>query len=199
MRGADVQSFVMDATDMQRHSVMVKTAVAALGQIDIALVAHGTAPDQTACEADADLAVRHFETNGTSIVALLVQLAAVFESQGTGCIAVITSVAGDRGRPSNYLYGSAKAAVQVFCEGLRARLFASGVHVIDIRPGFVATPLTRGMPLPERLVASPDVVARRIVKGIDREVDVLYVPAFWALVMLAVRCIPRPVFKRMRM
>jgi decaprenylphospho-beta-D-erythro-pentofuranosid-2-ulose 2-reductase len=137
--------------------------------------------------------------NGSSVVALLTLLANRFEQQRAGMLAVITSVAGDRGRPSNYVYGSAKAQVSVFCEGLRARLFKAGVSLTDIRPGFVATAMTRGLPLPGPLVASPEAVARRIVAGVERRKDVLYTPAFWALIMLVIRCIPRFVFKRLKL
>jgi len=199
-RGAyEVSVLALDATNLEGHAAMIEEAVAALDQIDIVLLAYGTLPDQAACERDANLAVREFEINGTSAIALLTGLAAVLEAQGQGRLAVITSVAGDRGRLSNYVYGSAKAAVSTFCEGLRVRLYKSGVHVTDIRPGFVDTPMTQGLPLPRALVATPESVGRRIVKGIDRKVDVLYVPAFWALIMLIVRSIPRPIFKRMRL
>jgi short-subunit dehydrogenase len=187
----------MDANDVSAHSPMLDAAVHALGSFDIALLAHGTLPDQAACEADAKLALREFQTNGTSAIALLTILAEQFESQRSGAIGVITSVAGDRGRPSNYVYGSAKAAVSTFCEGLRARLFKSGVSVTDIRPGFVATPMTRDLSLPGVLVAQPDAVGRRIVAGIGRGADILYVPGFWWWVMLVIRCIPRFLFKRM--
>ena len=186
----------MDANDTAAHPGMVEAVVQALGAIDIALIAHGTLPAQSACEADPLLALGELTTNATSVIALLIALANQFESQRHGAIAVITSVAGDRGRPSNYLYGSAKAAVSVFCEGLRARLFKSDVSLIDIRPGFVATPMTQGLALPTRLVAQPETVAQRIVAGIDRKADVLYAPAFWALIMLIIRNIPRSIFKR---
>lgn len=200
VRGAaDVHTFVLDVTQSELHERMVEAAVAALGHVDVALIAHGTLPDQAACERDPELALRQFAVNGTSVIALLTRLAGVFEAQRDGCLAVITSVAGDRGRPSNYLYGSAKAAVSTYCEGLRARLFGSGVHVIDIRPGFVDTPMTQGLPLPRRLVARPEAVAGRIVAGIDRRVDVLYAPAYWRLIMLVVRSIPGVVFKRLRL
>lgn len=197
VRGAEAEVFVMDANDLAAHPAMLMAAVAWLGSIDIALVAHGTLPDQRACEADPLLAVQELATNGGSVMALLTLLATRVELQRAGALAVITSVAGDRGRPSNYVYGSAKAAVSVFCEGLRARLFRSGVTVTDIRPGFVATPMTQGLALPARLVAMPDAVARRIVAGIDRGADVVYAPAFWWGIMWIIRHIPRAVFKRL--
>lgn len=200
VRGATkIRTFQMDANETSTHLAMLDAAIQALGQVDIALVAHGTLPDQHACEADASVALREFATNGLSVIALLTVLSNKFEHQRGGAIGVITSVAGDRGRPSNYLYGSAKAAVSVFCEGLRARLFKAGVSLTDIRPGFVATPMTRGLPLPGLLVVQPEVVAKRIVTGIERQVDVLYAPGFWALIMLVIRNIPNTIFKRMRL
>lgn len=189
----------MDGTDVAAHQGMIEAAVSALGAMDIALIAYGTLPDQAACEADPALALREFSTNGASVIALLMALATRFEGQRAGAMGVITSVAGDRGRPSNYVYGSAKAAVSVFCEGLRGRLFRAGVSLTDIRPGFVATPMTQGLPLPAPLVAQPEVVARRIVAGINRGADVLYTPAFWALIMLIIRSIPRRIFKRLKL
>lgn len=200
VRGATaVGAFCMNAEDINAHAAMLEEARRALGQFDVALIAHGTLPDQGVCEADAALTLREFGINATSVIALLTVLANQFERQRNGAIAVISSVAGDRGRPSNYVYGSAKAAVSVFCEGLRARLFKVGVSVTDIRPGFVATPMTVGLPLPERLVAQPEQVARRIVAGIERKVDVLYAPAFWRWIMLIIRSIPRLIFKRMKL
>lgn len=198
VRGADaVTTFRMYAEDTASHAEMLTAALQSLSQLDIALIAHGTLPDQSACEVDADLMLREFATNGTSVIALLTLLANQFQRQQAGAIGVITSVAGDRGRPSNYVYGSAKAAVSTFCEGLRARLFKAGVSLTDIRPGFVATPMTQGLPLPKPLVAQPEAVAKRIVAGIERKVDVLYAPAFWRIIMLIIRNIPRRIFKRM--
>jgi hypothetical protein len=189
----------MDATDVAAHPAMLESCLSALQQIDIALIAHGTLPDQKACEQDAGVALQEFANNGTSVIALLTHLANQFEIQQCGTLAVISSVAGDRGRPSNYLYGTAKAAVSTFCEGLRARLFKVGVHVIDIKPGFVDTPMTQGLPLPAPLVAKPEQVALRIVKGIELKVGTLYTPGFWALIMLIIRSIPQPIFKRLNL
>ncbi len=198
VRGAAaVTCHCMDATDIGAHRAMLESCLVALQQIDIALIAHGTLPDQSTCEREVDVALREFASNGTSVIALLTCLANQFEAQRLGTLAVISSVAGDRGRPSNYLYGTAKAAVSTFCEGLRARLFKVGVHVIDIRPGFVDTPMTQGLPLPGVLVASPERVAQVMVRGIERKVDVLYAPGFWRLIMLIIRSLPRPLFKRL--
>ncbi len=189
----------MDATDLTAHPEMLGNCLSTLQQIDIALIAHGTLPDQKACERDVSIALQEFANNGTSVIALLTRLADHFETQRCGTLAVISSVAGDRGRPSNYLYGSAKAAVSTFCEGLRARLFKVGVHVMDIKPGFVDTPMTQGLPLPVALVTKPEQVAQRILKGIERKVAILYAPGFWALIMLIIRSIPQPVFKRLNL
>lgn len=197
-RGArEVYSHPIDLADTTAHSHLLEAIDRSLSQIDVALLAHGTLPDQAACERDADLAVSEFNLNGTSTLSVLTRLAYQMEQRGQGTLVVITSVAGDRGRPSNYVYGSAKAAVSVFCEGLRARLYASGVHVMDVRPGFVDTPMTQDLELPSLLLASPDGVARRILRGIARRRDVLYVPAFWALIMAIIRFVPRFVFKRL--
>ncbi|GAB3378521.1 SDR family oxidoreductase [Azotobacter armeniacus] len=198
IRGARaVTTYRLEATDFAAHPAMLEHCLVALQQIDIALIAHGTLPDQQACEREAGIALQEFANNGTSVIALLTLLANQFETQRCGSLAVISSVAGDRGRPSNYLYGTAKAAVSTFCEGLRARLFKAGVHVMTVKPGFVDTPMTRGLPLPAALLASPEAVARRIVRGIERRAATLYTPGFWAPIMLIIRCIPQPIFKRL--
>lgn len=189
----------MDATDFAAHPAMLEDCLKALSQIDIALIAHGTLPDQKVCEQDVSIALQEFVNNGTSVIALLTRLASQFETQRCGTLAVIASVAGDRGRPSNYLYGSAKAAVSTFCEGLRARLFKVGVHVITIKPGFVDTPMTKNLALPATLVAKPEAVGLQIVNGIERKRSTLYAPGFWALIMLIIRSIPQPIFKRLNL
>lgn len=186
-----------DLSDIEAHALALEEAVDALGGVDVVLIAHGTLPDQLKCEADAGLTVREFSLNATVTISWLTLLAQCMVDRGGGIIAVITSVAGDRGRPSNYVYGSAKAAVSVFCEGLRARIYGKGIHVIDIRPGFVSTPMTRNLNLPPLLVATPAEVARSIVRGIRRRKDVLYVPGYWRFILWVIRNIPAPLFKRM--
>lgn len=197
-RGAsEVQTHSLDLNDLAAHETMLQSAFEAFGQLDITLIAHGTLPDQAACQADVDLALREFSSNGLSVIALLTRLANRMERQGSGHIAVISSVASDRGRPSNYVYGSAKAAVTAFCEGLRARLFKAGVHLTTIKPGFVDTPMTQGLPLPKALVATPDKVASDICAAIEQCKPSIYTPWFWSLIMLIIRSIPNSVFKRL--
>ncbi|SDI37216.1 SDR family oxidoreductase [Pseudomonas panipatensis] len=197
-RGAkDVLTHALDMNDLQAHEAMLGNAFSSLGTLDICLIAHGTLPDQAACQQDVEVALREFSSNGLSVIALLTRLANRLEQQRSGTIAVISSVAGDRGRPSNYLYGTAKAAVTTFCEGLRARLFKAGVHVLTIKPGFVDTPMTQGLPLPKALVATPDRVARDIVGAIEKKKDSIYTPAFWTAIMLIIRSIPNFIFKRL--
>jgi decaprenylphospho-beta-D-erythro-pentofuranosid-2-ulose 2-reductase len=198
-RGAsDVKTFVMDANDTTKLSQMLDAAWSGL-RVDVALVAHGTLPDQARCEAELDYAVSEFRTNAESVIACLTALGNRFERQGHGVIAVIGSVAGDRGRASNYLYGAAKAAVHAFASGLRGRLFKAGVHVLTIKPGFVDTPMTRGLALPQALVVSADKVATDIVGAIEKKRDMIYTPWFWRFIMLIIIHIPNVMFKRMKL
>ncbi|OJB41394.1 short-chain dehydrogenase [Burkholderia ubonensis] len=182
----------------EQHAAMLDECKRTFGgPPDVVLIAPGTLPDQAQCQADPAVAVREFSTNATSVIALLTLIANMLETARHGAIGVIGSVAGDRGRPSNYLYGSAKAALAAFCEGLRARLYKAGVHVVTIKPGFVATAMTAGLPLPSPLVASPDKVANEIVRAIDKKKNVLYTPCFWSPIMRIIRSIPQFVFKRL--
>lgn len=197
VRGAsEVHSYSMDANNFDQHSSMLDKAFGVLGPIDIILIAHGTLSNQKECEHSADLTIQEIKTNALSAIALLTHLANRLESQGTGTIAVISSVAGDRGRASNYVYGSAKAMVATFTSGLRQRLYKSGVSVVTIKPGFVDTPMTaefkKGL-----LWAKPFAVAAKIVQAIDKRKDEVYVPAFWWGIMTVIRLMPISVFKRM--
>ncbi|MGL4317708.1 MAG: SDR family oxidoreductase [Pseudomonas sp.] len=198
VRGATrVENHELDLNHFNAHEAMLQACFELFGALDVALVAHGTLPDQQACERDVDLALQEFASNGLSVIALLTRLANRFEAQGHGSLAVISSVAGDRGRPSNYLYGSAKAAVSAFCEGLRARLFKAGVHLLTIKPGFVRTPMTQGLALPELLLAEPEVVAGDILRSIERRASVRYTPWFWWPIMQVIKSVPVLLFKRL--
>jgi short-subunit dehydrogenase len=191
-----VQTYTLDLNNLAAHESMLADAFSRLGRVDICLIAHGTRPDQAACQQDVEVALHEFSSNGLSVISLLSLLANRMEQQRQGCIAVISSVAGDRARPSNYLYGTAKAAVSTFCEGLRARLFKAGVHVLTIKPGFVDTPMTQGLALPKALIATPEQVAGDIVRAVEKKKNSIYTPAFWAGIMLIIRSIPTAVFKR---
>lgn len=198
VRGATrVETHGLDLNHFDGHEAMLQTCFELFGTLDVALLAHGTLPDQQACEHDVALALQEFSSNGLSVIALLTRLANRFEAQGQGSLAVISSVAGDRGRPSNYLYGAAKAAVSAFCEGLRARLFKAGVHLLTIKPGFVRTPMTRGLKLPGLLLAEPEAVAADILRSIERRASVRYTPWFWWPIMQVIKSVPVLLFKRM--
>ena len=198
VRGASsITTHTLDLNQFSGHSEMLNACYNKLEQVDVALIAHGSLPDQKACEKDVDLALKEFSNNGLSVLSLLTLLANRMETQRSGTIAVISSVAGDRGRPSNYLYGTAKAAVTTFCEGLRARLFRTGVHVVTIKPGFVNTPMTQGLALPSLLVATPQKIAKDITHAITRKKNVVYTPNFWMAIMLVIKSTPNFVFKKL--
>jgi decaprenylphospho-beta-D-erythro-pentofuranosid-2-ulose 2-reductase len=168
----------------------------AFAGLDLALIAYGSLPGQAALEAEPAAAASALMLNFTSPAVLALELAARFERQGSGTLAVITSVAGDRGRRSNYVYGSAKGGLHQLLEGLRHRLFAQGVHVLDIRPGFVVTRMTDHLPRSGPLWAEPDRVAADILRAVERRRAVLYTPWFWRPILLIVRLLPRPLFHR---
>lgn len=196
VRGSSrVSSEVLDANEVAGHEAMLGRAEAFLEGYDTVLIAHGTLSDQKACEASVDLTLREINTNGLSVVALLTRVADRFAQQRAGTIAVISSVAGDRGRGSNYVYGSAKALVTAFLSGLRHRLAKAGVNVVTIKPGLVDTPMTASFPKGP-LWARPEAVAQGIVKAIDRRSNTVYLPGFWRLIMLIIRSIPERVFLR---
>jgi short-subunit dehydrogenase len=199
VRGAaSVQSHELNAADIERIPAMLEAAAASMGGIDAALIAHGTLSDQAACQESVELLLKEHTVNALSVMALCTELANRFERQRHGVIAVISSVAGDRGRASNYVYGTAKAAVSAFTSGLRQRLFASGVRVVTIKPGFVDTPMTAAF-AKGLLWASPATVAGSIVRAMDRGASVLYTPWFWWPIMAIIRAIPESLFRRLKL
>ena len=196
MRGATgVATRVMDLNDTAAHAAMLGAAAQSLGTIELALLAHGILGSQKESEQSYSAAEAVFHTNFLSTVSLITWLANYFESVKQGTLAVISSVAGDRGRKSNYVYGASKGALSIYLDGVRSRLDPAGVQVLTIKPGFVATPMTAHL-VQGPLFARPSKVAQRIVKAIERRRDVIYVPAFWGPIMFALRAIPRPIFKK---
>ena len=200
IRGAArADSATLDVTDFAAHDAVIEKAERDLGGIDIALIAHGTLSDQAQCEQSVDVMRREFDINALSTLALLTALANRMEARRSGTLAVISSVAGDRGRQSNYVYGAAKAAVSTFLGGLRQRLAKSGVSVLTIKPGFVDTPMTAAIANKGALWAQPDRVAAGIVLAIDRRRNIVYLPWFWRWIMLVIRHIPEPLFKKLKL
>jgi short-subunit dehydrogenase len=192
-----IASAVADLNDLSRHASLIKDAAAALGGLDVVLIAQGSLPDQKACEASVEATMREIETNALSVISLATLAAIRFEAEKRGVIAAIASVAGDRGRASNYVYGAAKGMVAIFFSGLRNRLAKSGVAVVTIKPGFVDTPMTASFEKKGLLWAKPDAVAAGIVRAIDRRADVVYLPGFWRLIMFVICHIPEAAFKRL--
>jgi decaprenylphospho-beta-D-erythro-pentofuranosid-2-ulose 2-reductase len=199
VRGAvQVETAEMDVARIPSHRQVIDSAIAALGGLDVALIAHGTLPDQALCQQNVSETLDAMQVNFTATVALLTLLANYFEVQHSGCIAVITSVAGDRGRQSNYVYGAAKGGVDRFLQGMRNRLFRSGVTVVTIKPGFVETPMTAGMKK-SLLFASARRVGLGIHRAIGRRRSVVYIPWFWRPIMAVIKCLPEDIFKRLQL
>lgn len=197
-RGASqVESLEMDANDTDRHEALVNQADAALGGLDAVIIAHGTLSDQEACQASYEITLAELQTNCLSVISLLTHVANLLEKKQKGDIAVISSVAGDRGRQSNYVYGTAKAAVTTFLQGLRGRLHRSGVNVITIKPGFVDTPMTTGFQKGP-LWASAEQVGKGVYQAIVRQRNVVYLPSFWVIIMTIIKVIPEGIFKRLK-
>lgn len=194
----DHAHFAFDVNHFDQHDLLLDTAWSHLGSVDVVLIAHGTLPDQHACEADTSLALHEFSTNATATIAIMGAASQRLEQQGKGTLAVISSVAGDRGRASNYLYGSAKAAVTAFSSGLRQRLHSTGVNVVTVKPGFVDTPMTRAFKKGP-LWASPKTVAAGIAKAIERRKGVVYLPGFWWWIMRIITHLPESLFRRIKL
>jgi short-subunit dehydrogenase len=195
---AGVATLVMDLDDTAAHPAMLAAATENLGTIELALLAHGILGDQQQAELSYPAAEAILGTNFMAPVSLITWLANYFEASHQGSLAVISSVAGDRGRKSNYVYGASKGALNVFLDGVRNRIDRSGVQVLTIKPGFVATPMTAHLPQ-NALFAHPSAVARGIAKAIAKRKDVVYVPAFWALIMLVIRAVPGRIFKKLNL
>ncbi len=198
-RGAKrAEVYEADLLDFGKHPQIVESAVKTLGGLDAVLIAHGTLGNQKASEASVEVALKELNLNFMTNVSLLTLLANYFEQQRRGCIAVISSVAGDRGRGSNYVYGTAKAGTTAFMQGLRNRLAKSGVSVVTIKPGLVDTPMTADVKK-NFLFAAPASVGKSIYLGMKKGKDTVYAPWFWRYIMWIIIHIPEFIFKKMSM
>ena len=206
LAGRDQQALQEDADDLRvRHQAQAEVVLfdalppSADGldelEIDIALLCYGVMLDNDTARSDPEAHRRMIEVNYTSYALLLEQLSDHMNERGGGVIAVLSSVAGDRGRGSNYCYGATKAALSAYADGLRGRLNNSGVHVVTIKPGPTATPMTAGMD--QAKMAEPKRVAKQIVRAIDQHRDIVYTPGKWRLIMAVIRAIPERLFKKL--
>ena len=196
----DVSTLMFEALNSNEHATFISKCFEKTEKISGAVICHGFLPVQIQAERDWDLARKTLDINFTSCVSVLEPLMQRLEDQQDGFLAIISSVAGDRGRQSNYLYGAAKGGLTVYLQGLRNRGQHSGVHVMTVKPGFVATAMTVGIvDKKSPLVATPKQVARDIVRGIKKRKDVIYSRWFWRYIMLIIRSVPERIFKRLRL
>ncbi len=195
---ASVDATVADLDDVRRHEALLAEAEAALGGIDLVLVAHGVLGDPERTRRDGTAAASVLHTDLVSPASLLTAAAVRMEARGSGTLVALSSVAGDRGRQSNYPYGAAKGGLTIFLQGLRNRLARSGVRVLTVKLGFVDTPMTAELPK-NPLYAQPDAIARGILSAVKHRRDVVYLPWFWRWIMLVIRSVPESMFKRMKL
>ena len=193
---ARITTTVADFARLDANEDVVRTSLETLGTVDVALVAHGDLGDQLESERSFVEAERILTANFTSVVSLLVPLANAMEAAGKGAIGVITSVAGDRGRPRNYTYGAAKGALNVYLQGLRTRLYPSGVSVTTLKLGPVDSPMTKDH-AKHALFGRPESVAKDIDAAIRTRVPEAYVPFFWRAIMPVVKNTPEFVFQKL--
>lgn len=200
VRGAaKVEVAAIDLADTKKHAKLISEAKEALGEIDLAFLAYGVLPGQQAAEKDHEAALESLIINFNSAASLLGRLADVMEEQGRGMIAAISSVAGDRVRASNYIYGSAKAGLSGYLSGMRGRLAKNGIKVLTIKPGLVDSPMTEGMKKGGPLWSTPEQVGASIHKAVIKRRDVVYIPWFWRWIMFIIRHLPEFIFKRLKM
>jgi decaprenylphospho-beta-D-erythro-pentofuranosid-2-ulose 2-reductase len=198
-RGASyIDTAVADLDETEQHPALLAHAINSLTGMDIAYLAYGILGDQTHAEQDFNSAAQIIHTNFMAPVSLLTWLANFCVQRHAGTIAVLSSVAGDRGRKSNYAYGSSKAGLSAFLDGLRNRIDREGVTVLSVKPGPTKTAMTAGMPNSEKF-ADVDSVAESIVSAINKRKDTLYVPFQWRPIMFIIRNIPERIFKKLNL
>jgi decaprenylphospho-beta-D-erythro-pentofuranosid-2-ulose 2-reductase len=191
-----VETRLFDAADTDTHEAFVDECFDRFGDFDLVLVAFGLLGDQAESERDGEAAARVARVNYLGAVSVGVPIARRMRAQGHGVIVALSSVAGERARRSNFVYGSSKAGMDAFFQGLGDSLMGSGVHVMVVRPGFVYTKMTDGHE-PAPLATTPDEVAIAIVRGLARRTDTVWVPPTLRYVMAVLRHVPRPVFRKL--
>ncbi|MCB0195290.1 MAG: SDR family oxidoreductase [Anaerolineae bacterium] len=185
-----------DALDFAGHAAFYD---ALTPKPDVVVVVFGYLGDQDKAQVDFTETQRIIDTNYTGAVSILNIVANDMERRRAGTIIGVSSVAGDRGRGSNYIYGSAKAALTAYLSGLRNRLAKSNVHVVTVKPGFVRTKMTEGLPLPGPVTAKPEQVAKDVLKADHKKLNQIYSLWMWRYLMMIIRNIPEPIFKKMKL
>ena len=188
--------FVADLRHRDMHADIVSKSVSVLGNIDLVLIAHGVCPERTVVAESVDVTLDSFMVNAVTVISFMHRYGLVLKEQRNGTIAVLSSVAGERGRRNNYHYGSAKAAVTAYASGQRAELADYGVRVVTIKPGPVATPMTTHQNMP--LMASVSKVAEDIAEGIELGKTVIFTPWIWRYIMMVIRLLPERLFMKVR-
>ncbi|MCP4294434.1 MAG: SDR family NAD(P)-dependent oxidoreductase, partial [Proteobacteria bacterium] len=196
LKGAIEGSYCYDFNESAKADQAIKLAHQTLGRIDITLIAHGDLEDQQASEVDYQTARNTFETNLMSVISLLIPLSNLMIKQGNGKIGVLTSVAGERGRPRNYTYGAAKGALNLYLQGLRSRLWKSDIEIYNFKLGPVDTPMTVNHEK-NFSFSTVDLVSTQIVKGFESQRYEQFIPSYWFWVMLFVRSIPETLFQKL--
>ncbi|WP_411081960.1 decaprenylphospho-beta-D-erythro-pentofuranosid-2-ulose 2-reductase [Streptomyces sp. cmx-18-6] len=195
-RGADVRTVAFDALDSAAHEEVLGK-VFAEGDVDVVLLAFGIAGDQARDEEEPLSAVRVAQTNYTGAVSAGLVCAGALQAQGHGSLVVLSSVAGERARRADFIYGSSKAGLDVFAQGLGDALQGTGVQVMVVRPGTVRTRATAAGQPEQPLTTTPEAVAGAIVTGLRRRSETVWVPGSLRVVMSALRHVPRPLFRRL--
>jgi decaprenylphospho-beta-D-erythro-pentofuranosid-2-ulose 2-reductase len=192
-----VEVAAFDATDTGSHQRFVDEVFDAHGDFDLVLLAFGVLGDQEEAERDPKAALEILETNFTGAVSVALPVAARLRAQGHGTLVVLSSVAGERVRRANFVYGASKAGLDAFCQGLGDALVGSGARVLVVRPGFVHTKMTAGRP-PAPLSTTPEAVADVVVRGLEKGAEVVWAPPVLRYVMSGMRHLPRAVFRKIK-
>lgn len=193
--GIKVSAFGLDLVDFDSHEKLLAPIIP---RVEGVVLVAGYLGEQPKAETVWQEARMILDTNFTGAVSVLNYVANVFEERKSGWIVGISSVAGDRGRASNYYYGSSKAGFTAYLSGLRGRLLKSNIHLLTVKPGFVDTKMTAGHPLPKPLTAQPKAVAKAVYKAQKAKKNVLYTLGVWYWVMLIIKHIPEPIFKKLK-
>lgn len=199
IRGANnIYSHAMDLNDFGEHTTLLTLIQNKFKIIDIIFLCYGSLTEQQKAETDFQETLKELNTNLLGPISLISHFSNILEKNKHGNIAVVTSVSGDRGRQSNYIYGTAKGGLSIFLQGIRNRLFKTGVYITDIKPGYVSTPMTANIPK-NFLFADPKNVAKKIYRAIKKNKETVYVPWFWFFIMAVIKLIPEKIFKRLKL